>query len=122
VFRFRRDVPPHLRDILDQKVLTESLGTKDEGDAFRRGLPVVARYQKLFDDAEAIHRQRASAQPVEVAQSSTKGGGLEEAMHATTATHTAAKVSPETLRCARKCCAAHYHCVVRFIPPRSRAR
>src|SRR3954465_10324155 len=67
MFRYRRDVPPHLRDILGQKVFTESLDTKDEGDAFRRGLPVVARYQKLFDDAEAVHRQRAAGQPVEVA-------------------------------------------------------
>jgi integrase len=67
VFRFRRDVPPHLRDILRQKVFTESLDTKVAADAFRRGLAVVARYQKLFDDAEAVHRQRAAGQPVEVA-------------------------------------------------------
>jgi hypothetical protein len=43
VFRFRRDVPLHLRDILRQKVFTESLDTKNEADAFRLGLAVVAR-------------------------------------------------------------------------------
>jgi integrase len=67
MFRFRRDVPPHLRDILRQRVFTESLNTKDEAEAFRSGLPVVARYQKLFDDAEKVHQQRAAGQPVEVA-------------------------------------------------------
>ncbi len=78
VFRFRRDVPPHLRPVLGQKVFTETLGTKEEEDAFRLGLPVVARYQKLFDEAEAVHRQRAAGEPVAVALTLEEAAGLVE--------------------------------------------
>ncbi len=78
VFRFRRDVPPNLRPILGQKVFTETLGTKREDDAFRLGLPVVARYQKLFDEAEAVHRQRVAGEPVAVALTLEEAAGLVE--------------------------------------------
>ncbi len=78
VFRFRRDVPPHLRPILGQKAFTEPLGTKEERDAFRLGLPVVERYQRLFDEAEAVHRQRGAGEPVAVALTLDEAAGLVE--------------------------------------------
>ena len=67
VLPFRRDVPPHLRAVLGQKVVTETLGTKHGGDAFRLGFAIVGKYQELFDEAEAM--QRAVGEPVAAASS-----------------------------------------------------
>lgn len=67
VYRVRHPIPPHLHEIVGQKVFTRTLGTKLPEEARRRAPAVLAKYWKLTDDAQvrfeaelADYRRRAA--------------------------------------------------------------
>lgn len=67
VYRVRHPVPPHLHEIVGQKVFTRTLGTKLPEEARPRAPAVLAKYWKLTDDIQvrfeaelADYRRRAA--------------------------------------------------------------